>query len=83
LFLYRKNHGSGLWITGPWLALGPWWIHDHGAGRPLRGSGGHRDSSKGGKERERERERARERERRSSEFSPMVPLGGRAAEMTT
>jgi hypothetical protein len=39
-------------VCGSWQALGPWWIHDHGAARPLQGSGGHRDSSK----RERERE---------------------------
>jgi hypothetical protein len=32
------------------LALGSWWTHDHGATWPLRGLGGHRDSS----ERERE-----------------------------
>jgi hypothetical protein len=42
-----------------------------GAARPLQGSGGRRDSSE------------RERERRSLGFSPMAPLGGRAAEMTT
>jgi hypothetical protein len=34
----------------PRLALGPWWTHDQRVARPLRGSGGHRDSS----ERERE-----------------------------
>jgi hypothetical protein len=50
MFLDRKSHGSGLWITGPRLSLDPWWTHDHGAVRPIRGSGGHRDSS----ERERE-----------------------------
>jgi hypothetical protein len=71
LFLYRKSHGSGLWITGPRLALGPWWTCDHGAARPLRGSGGHRDSSE------------RERERRSSGFSSTAPLGDGAAEITT
>jgi hypothetical protein len=50
MFLYRKSYGSGLWITGPRLALGPWWTRDHGVAQPLQGSGGHRDSS----ERERE-----------------------------
>jgi hypothetical protein len=30
LFLYSKSHGSGLWIMGPRLALGPWWTRDHG-----------------------------------------------------
>ncbi|WP_428025484.1 hypothetical protein, partial [Arcobacter sp.] len=40
-------------VCGSWQALGPWWTHDHGAARPLQGSGGHRDSSK------RERERGR------------------------
>jgi hypothetical protein len=39
----------------------------------LRGSGGRRDSS----------ERERVRERRTSEFSPMAPLGGGAAETVT
>jgi hypothetical protein len=68
---YRKSHGSGRWITGPQLALGPWWTRDHGAARPLWGSEGHHDSSE------------RERERRSSRFSPMAPLGGGAAEMAT
>jgi hypothetical protein len=24
LFLYRKYHGSDMWIIGPRLALGPW-----------------------------------------------------------
>jgi hypothetical protein len=67
--LYRKSHESGLWITEPRLALGPWWTRDHRAARPLQGSRGRRDSS--------------ERERRSSGFSSMAPLGGGAAEMTT
>jgi hypothetical protein len=40
-----KSHGSGLWITGPRLAFGAWWTHDHGAMWPLRGSEGHRDRS--------------------------------------
>jgi hypothetical protein len=44
LFLYRKNHESVLWITEPRLALSPWWTHDHGAARPLRGSGGNQGS---------------------------------------
>jgi hypothetical protein len=65
-----KSHGSSLWITGPQLALAPWWTRDHGAAWPLRSSGGHHDSS------ERERER-------SSELSPMVSLGGRATAMVT
>jgi hypothetical protein len=43
--VYRKSHGSGLWITKSWLALSPWWTCDHGVARLLRGSGGHRDSS--------------------------------------
>jgi hypothetical protein len=51
------------------MALSSLLTRDHGAVRPLRGSGGRRDSSE------------RERERRSSEFSPMVPLVGRAVEM--
>jgi hypothetical protein len=67
LFLHRKSHGSGLWITGPRLALGPWWTRNHVAARPLQDSGGRRDSL--------------EREGRSSEFSPIMPLGGRAVEM--
>jgi hypothetical protein len=71
LFLYRKSHGSGVWIAGPQLALSPWWTHDHGAARPLRGSGGHRDRLE------------RKRERRSSWFSPIASLGGRAAQMAT
>jgi hypothetical protein len=69
MFLYRKSHGLGLWITKPWLALGAWWTRDHGEARPLRGSGGHCDSSK--------------RERRSLGFSPIGPLEDGAAEMTT
>jgi hypothetical protein len=32
-------------MTGPRLALGPWWTRDHGVARPLRGSRGRRDSS--------------------------------------
>jgi hypothetical protein len=48
-----KSHGSSLWITGPRLALAPWWTRDHEAAWPLRSSGGHHDSS------ERERERGR------------------------
>jgi hypothetical protein len=71
LFLYRKSHESGLWITGPRLALGPWWTRDHGAAWLLQGSRGRRDSSE------------RERERRSSGFSPMAPLGGGVVEMVT
>jgi hypothetical protein len=51
------------------LPLGPWWTRDHGAARPLRDSGGRRDSLE------------RERRRRSSGFSPMTPLEGGAAEM--
>jgi hypothetical protein len=66
--LYRKSYGSGLWIMGPRLALGPWWTRDHGAVRSLRGSRGHRDSS--------------ERERKLFGFSPMTLYGGRVAEMT-
>jgi hypothetical protein len=66
-----KSHGSGLWITGPRLAFGAWWTHDHGAMWPLRGSEGHRDRSE------------IERERRSSGFLPMAPLGGATAEMST
>jgi hypothetical protein len=50
LFFNKKSHGSGLWITWPRLALGPWWTHEHGAALPLQGSRGRRDSS----ERERE-----------------------------
>jgi hypothetical protein len=50
-FYIGKSPGSGLWITGPQMALGSLLTHDHGAARPLRGSGGRRDSS----ERERER----------------------------
>jgi hypothetical protein len=57
LFLYRKSHGSGLWITGPQMTLGSLLTHDHGAERLLRGSGVRRDSSE------------REGERRSSRFS--------------
>jgi hypothetical protein len=38
-------------MTGPQLALGPWWTRDHGATRLLQGSRGRGDSS----ERERER----------------------------
>jgi hypothetical protein len=53
IVFYRKSHGSGLWIMGPRLALSPWWTRDHAAARPLRGSGGRRDSSE---LRERERE---------------------------
>jgi hypothetical protein len=45
LFLYRKSYRSGLWITRPRLALGPWWTRDHGAARPLRGLRGRHDSS--------------------------------------
>jgi hypothetical protein len=71
MFLDRKSHGSGLWITGPRLSLDPWWTHDHGAVRPIRGSGGHRDSSE------------REREWRSLGFLPMTSLGGEAVEMAT
>jgi hypothetical protein len=67
LFLYRKSHGLSLWIMGPQLALGPWWTHDNGAARPLRGSRGSCDSS--------EREGERECERRLSGFSPMTSLG--------
>jgi hypothetical protein len=70
IILYRKSHGSDLWITGLRLALGPWWTRDHGVVQPLRGLGGHRDSS------EIERERERRRRRRSSGFSSMAPLGG-------
>jgi hypothetical protein len=55
-FYIGKSPGSGLWITRPQMALGSLLTHDHGAARPLRGSGGRRDSS----------ERERERERRSS-----------------
>jgi hypothetical protein len=58
-------------MTGPRLTLGPWWTHNHGAARPLWGSGGRRDSSE------------RERERRSLGFSPIAPLGGGAVEMAT
>jgi hypothetical protein len=58
-------------MTGPRQALAPWWTHDHGTAWLLRGSGGRRDSSE------------RETERRSSGFSPMTPLGGRAVEMAT
>jgi hypothetical protein len=50
--IYRKSHGSSLWNIGPRLALSTWWTRDHGAARPLRGSGGRHDSS------EREREEA-------------------------
>jgi hypothetical protein len=63
IVFYRKSHGSGLWITRPWLALGPWWTCEHGAARPLRGARGHHDSL------EREKERMR-----SSGLSPMYPL---------
>jgi hypothetical protein len=56
---------------GPRLALSLWWTCDHGVARPLWGSGGRRDSSE-----------LRERER-SYGFSPMVLLGGGAAEMAT
>jgi hypothetical protein len=52
---------------GPRLALSPWWTHNHGVTRQFRDSGGHRDRL--------------ERERRPSKFSPMVPVGGGAAEM--
>jgi hypothetical protein len=38
------------------MALSAWWTRDHGAMWPLRGSGGHHDSS----EREREREEEEE-----------------------
>jgi hypothetical protein len=72
LFFNKKSHGSGLWTTGPQLALGPWWTHDHGVVRPLRGSRGRRDSS------EREREG-----RRSLGFSPIAPLKDGAAEIAT
>jgi hypothetical protein len=58
------------------MALSAWWTRDHGAAWPLRGSGGHHDSS----EREREREKRR---RRLSGFSPIAPLEGGAAEMIT
>jgi hypothetical protein len=71
--VYRKSHESGPWITRPRLALGPWWTRNPKAERSLRGLRGHRDSS----------ERERERERRSSGFSPMASLGGKAAEMVT
>jgi hypothetical protein len=71
LFLYRKSHGSGLWITRPRLPLSSWWTRDHGVARLLQGSRGRCDSS----------EREREREKRSSGFSPMTPLRGGAAEM--
>jgi hypothetical protein len=64
-----KSHEVGLWIMGPRLALGAWKTRDHGAVWPLRGSGGHRDSSK--------------RERRLSGFSPMAPLGGGDGRTTT
>jgi hypothetical protein len=30
LFLYRKSHELGLWITGPRLALSLGWTRDHG-----------------------------------------------------
>jgi hypothetical protein len=60
--IYRKSHGSSLWNIGPRLAFGTWWTRNHGAARPLRGSGGRHDSSE------------RERERRSSGFSLMAPL---------
>jgi hypothetical protein len=72
LFFNKKSHGSGLWTTGPQLALGPWWTHDHGVVRPLRGSRGRRDSS--------ERERGG---RRSLGFSPIAPLKDGAAEIAT
>jgi hypothetical protein len=63
LFLYRKSHGLGLWITRQRLALGLWRTHSHGAVRALQGSGGHCDSSKRERERKgREREKRRERE---------------------
>jgi hypothetical protein len=81
LFLYRKIHGSGLWITEPWLALGPWWTRDRGAARPLQSSGGRRGSSD--RDIYIERERGGRRARRSMRFSLMAPLGGRATEMTT
>jgi hypothetical protein len=71
IVFYRKSHGSGLWITGPQLALSPWWTHDHRAARPLRGSRGRRGSSE------------REREERLSRFPPMTPLGAKATEMAT
>jgi hypothetical protein len=35
LFVYKKSYGSGLWIMGPRLALGPWWTHDFGEAWPL------------------------------------------------
>jgi hypothetical protein len=69
LLLYRKRHGWSLWITRPWLALGPWWTHDRGAVQSLWGLGGRRDNS--------------ERERRPLRFSLMAPLRGEAAEMVT
>jgi hypothetical protein len=65
----RKSHGSGIWITGPRLTLGPWWIRNHGAARLLQGSRGHRDSL--------------EREKRSCGFSPIAPLRAGAVEMAT
>jgi hypothetical protein len=71
LVFNRKSHRSGLWITGPRLALGPWWTRDYGTMRLLWGSEGHRDSLE------------RERERRSSGFSPIAPLGGGAVKIVT
>jgi hypothetical protein len=44
LFVYMKSRGSGLWITGPQLALGEWCTHDHGMAWLLRGSRGHQGS---------------------------------------
>jgi hypothetical protein len=71
-FYIEKSHGSSLWITGSRLPLSPWWTRDHRAARPLQA-----------------REviviysLKRERERTLLGFSPMVPHGGRAAEMVT
>jgi hypothetical protein len=56
------------------LALGLWWTRGHGAARPLRDSGGRRDSSEKGGGRE---------ERSLLGFSPMVPVGGETMEMAT
>jgi hypothetical protein len=44
LFFNIKSRGSGLCITGLWVALGPWWTHNHRVAQPLRDSGGRRDS---------------------------------------
>jgi hypothetical protein len=71
LFFIQKVMLSGLWITGPRLALSPCWTRDHGAAWPLRGSGGRCDSSE------------RERDRSSSGFSPIALLEVGATEMTT